>query len=174
MQIFLFTALSIFLLFSCSSQNREVKSTSVLLGDHYVALTFDPSETTLSYVNKVKLKRFLQHSFSHAAEKIRLLVWSDEEYNPKGVSEKNVSIAQERAWNIKDFIHQQWPKMEKVIVFNMAQGPHPLERTFRTEQFRVKSTFQMSGLTATTLPDGRISYTKASKAMVIMTEDEKL
>lgn len=105
-------------------------------------------------------------------EKIHLLVWPDVEYNPAGQSARDISLAKERAWVIKDYINQHWPEANNIIVFNMAEGPHRLDRLFRPEQSEVKASVQMSGLTATVLPDGRVSYTKASKAIVTIHAEE--
>jgi hypothetical protein len=162
----------ILFLLSCTTQNSQLKK-GPLTTAYYTTLVFETSETDLSRLNQIKLNRFLLRHFPLKAEKIRLFVWSDEEYDPAGQNAQDITLAKERAWKIRDFISQRWPEAEEIALFNMAEGPHLFDRLFLSEQFEVKASVQRGGLTATVLPDGRVSYTKASKAIVTIQEETK-
>ena len=143
-------------------------------GDDYVTLLYNVSETRLSNINKKKLKDLVFQREKDQREEIRILVWADQEYDSRGQNALNVSLAKERAWKIKDYIYQRVPQVTNIVVFNMARAPHLIDRLFQTKEFDIKSEFEKSEITATVLPDGRVSYTKASKALVIIKEKENI
>jgi hypothetical protein len=157
---------------SCSTF-RTSHEIAPVIGDDYTTLIFELGETTLSKINQNKLERLLTKRADFIDE-IRVMAWPDDEYDPRGQSRRNISLAAERGRKIKDYINRRWPQNSEVIVFNMARGPGKIDQLLNTKEQKIKSAVEKTELSATILPDGRVSYTKGSKAIVIIEKDENI
>jgi len=142
-------------------------------GSHYTALQFDRGRSVLNDANKKYLNELARKASRTGREisEIKILAWADREY-PGRKNEKlktrDVILANERAKVIREFIRDDLHSHEPIDVFNMAKKPGVLDQMTKGEEFRVKEDIARSGVTATRLPSGETSYTKAGKVLVII------
>ncbi|HXH74910.1 MAG TPA: hypothetical protein VNJ08_08095 [Bacteriovoracaceae bacterium] len=159
-----------------SNQTPVVASTSSsteeVVGPQYTTLNFDKGKSDLSEISKRQLNELARKAFrdGRIIEEIRVLAWSDREY-PEAVNKrarKDLVLAKERGQTIKQYIKEDLRAQEKIEAYNMARRPNIMSRTLQNDEWLVKEAFEESGATATRLPNGQMSYTKASKALVII------
>lgn len=179
--------LSFLVLFACAhkkekKQTEQVTSVEKIEGARYTTLVFPEGSSELTTSSKEALKSFAQkvRERRKKIEDIKILAWADQEYpqdkKSKG-STREVILAGERAQNIKDFLKEDLQEDNQFDTFNMARRPDRLSKTLKDEDYEVKKAYEESGVTGSQLPDGSISYTKASKALIIINyegEDRKL
>ncbi len=173
------------LIFSAGCSTREAKKKSpqvaqedettapVVVGTHYTTLVFDKGKTTLNESNKKYLREFAlrAHNNNKSIEDIKILAWADKEYPDKTKSKagiRDIILASERAQTIKQFLEEDLNEGEDIDSFNMAKRPNLFARIIKNTDYNVKDAFEKSGATAARLPNGSVSYTKASKALVII------
>lgn len=182
------TLASMSLLFAtgCSSSAKkksvESKTTEVekplVPGTHYTTIVFRPGKANLDSVSKENIRELTvkAHKQKKPIEEIRILAWSDKEY-PDDVQEKastkDIILATERAQKIKDFLEEDLKETDDIDAYNMAKRPNLVSKLFRNDEYEVKEAFESSGATGSKLPDGSVSYTKASKALVIIDYEGK-
>lgn len=165
----------------CSSSDAKKKSAKETqkaqnqtpIGTHYTTVIFKKGETALSNINKADIKKLAAYARQNKKpiEEIRILAWADKEYPDKvngkaGPSE--IILASERARVIRELLEKELKEYEDIDSYNMARRPNLLSKVLRNDEYDVKKAFESSGTTGSTLPDGSVSYTKASKAMVII------
>lgn len=144
-----------------------------LEGSHYTAVQFERGRSVLSEENKKFLDALARKSSRTGREiaEIKILAWADREY-PSGKNEKvktrEVILANERARVIRDFLRKDLHAKNQIDVFNMAKRPDILDQVFKDEEYKVKQDVALSGVSATRLPSGETSYTKAGKVLVII------
>lgn len=164
------------MLSGCSSspaekQVAEDKSPSVM-GTHYTTVVFPKGQKTLSSSDKKNLTDLAAkaHESDRRIDEIRILAWPDKEYpDPKTQpSTSDIQLASERAQEIRNYLEDELKETGDIDSFNMARRPDFLSKLLKDDEFKVKEAFQESGATASKLPDGSVSYTKASKALVII------
>lgn len=164
---------------SCANQTKErLESRSVAAsvpaveGTHYAALQFDEGKATLSEENKRELNRLAQRATKDGREieDIKILSWADKEYpqTTDKPSSKEVKLAKERAAKIKTYLEEDLHSQDDIMSFNMAKRPTAAAEVFKNDDWVLKEAFEKSGATGARLPDGSMSYTKASKALVII------
>ncbi len=149
-------------------------------GSHYTALQFQRGRSVLTEANKKFLNELARKASRTGKEisEIKILAWADREY-PGKKNEKprtrDVILANERANVIREFIREDLRTREPIDVFNMAKKPGLLDQITKDEEYRVKQDVAQSGVSATRLPSGETSYTKAGKVLVIIDykEDSK-
>lgn len=160
----------------CSSsppekQVAEEKSPSVI-GTHYTTVVFLKGQKSLSSSDKKNLTDLASkaHESDKRIDEIRILAWPDKEYpDPKTQpSTSDIQLASERAQEIRNYLEDELKETGDIDSFNMARRPDFLSKLLKDDEFKVKEAFQESGATASKLPDGSVSYTKASKALVII------
>lgn len=166
------------LLFSLScSHQEEINSSNDLThaseaGDVYVTLEFPRSSSKLQKAGKDSLNALAIKSKEDGREieDIKVLVWSDKEYpqSAKRGNPRDVILAKERGQAIKDYLQDELHAQEVIGTFNMARKPGLLSRLTQNEDWKLKEAFKENQATASQLPDGSVSYTKASKALVII------
>ncbi len=165
----------------CSSSDAKKKSAEEIqkaqnqtaIGTHYTTVVFEKGEAALSTINKADIKKLAANARQNKKpiEEIRILAWGDKEYPDKingkaGPSE--IILASERARVIRELLEKELKEYEDIDSYNMARRPNLLSKVLRNDEYDVKQAFESSGTTGSTLPDGSVSYTKASKAMVII------
>lgn len=155
------------------STKQEQQEAPSIEGVHYTTVVFDKGKTDLKNFNRKNLKELIKKAQKQKLpiEEIRILAWSDDEYPDKveGQSSKvDVAIASERGKKIKEFLEKELKEADDIDAYNMAKRPDLLSKILRNDEFQVKEAFETSGATASELPDGSLSYTKASKAIVII------
>jgi hypothetical protein len=142
-------------------------------GSHYTALQFARGRSVLTEANKKFLNELARKASRTGREisEIKILAWADREYPGKKnekAKTRDVILANERAKVIREFIREDLRTVEPIDVFNMAKKPGLLDQITKDEEFRVKQDVAQSGVSATRLPSGETSFTKAGKVLVII------
>ncbi len=155
-----------------TAQAKEEKVPTVP-GTHYTTVDFDKGKSSLSQASKEHLKDLASraHKKGKAIEEIKILAWSDKEYPDKvkgKASTGDIILASERAQKIKSYLEDDLKESDDIDSFNMAKRPDLVSKLFRDDEYDVKTAFEQSGATGTRLDNGSVSYTKASKALVII------
>lgn len=140
---------------------------------HSTSLEFEKGKTNLSEISKKHLNELAAKANREGREieNIKILAWADREYPDKVQSKaptREVILAKERAESIKDYLQEDLHADEKIDSFNMAKRPGLLSKVVRGEEYSVKENFEQAGASATELDNGSVSYSKASRALVII------
>lgn len=156
---------------SDSAQRQEAEPSK--LGNEFTTVLFQNGTANLSRMSRTNLKKIAAeiNRAKIPVDEIRIMAWGDTEYPDKvegNVSEKEVELAGKRASVVNDFLKDHLKRNEDIDSFNMAQRPDLLSKLFRNDEYKVKEAFESTGVTGNKLPDGSVSYTKASKAIVII------
>lgn len=175
MRFFMFMASLSLLLTSCSQSPAKKASsdqTPPVLGTHYTTIEFEEGNTQLTKESKKQIADLIAKAYEsdYDIEDIRILAWADKEY-PEGkekATTEDIQLASERAREIREYLEEELQETEDIDSFNMARRPDFLSKFFKNDEFKVKKSYEQSGPTASKLPDGSVSYTKASKALVII------
>jgi hypothetical protein len=166
-----------FIIFSCSHKNKDEvmqKQTSEetqLEGVHYSALEFRPGLSTLSSNNKRRLNALAQRASREGREieYIQILTWADRDHSPlTRTNPREVILATERAQNIKYYLQNDLHANDPINLFNMVKDPEQMSKIFKNDEWAVREAFEKSGHSPVRVRDGSITYTKASKALVII------
>ena len=179
MKLIIGLSLLVTFLVSCSSDKKKKKevteapATQVAGGTHYTTVEFNKGKAGLTEESKAHLNELClrAHNSRKQIEEIRILAWADKEYPNKVESKtknKDVILASERAQKIRDYLEEDLKEENDIDAYNMAKRPDLLSKLLRNDEYDVKEAFETSGTTATRLADGSTSYTKASKAIVIV------
>lgn len=155
-----------------TAQAKEEKVPAVS-GTYYTTVIFDKGKSSLSEASKNHLKELAAraHKRGKPIEEIKILAWSDKEYPDKvkgKASTGDIILASERAQKIKNYLEDDLKESDDIDAFNMAKRPDLVSKLFRDDEYDVKTAFEQTGTTGTRLDDGSVSYTKASKALVII------
>lgn len=168
------TTLSLLHLSGCAQKavtNPPVKSQQHI-GNYYAALEFEPGKSALSERSKSHLNLLADKALRDGREigEIKILAWADKEYPSESerISPKDKLLAKDRGRNIEKYLKEELYATNPIDIFNMAKKPTLLGKITKNEDWEIKETVQDSGATGTRLPDGSVSYTKASKALVII------
>lgn len=143
------------------------------MGSQYEALLFNKNESELSEYNKRIIRKLIEKSDREKSpiSVIKLLAWSDKEYPDEKdnlLSPQDEELAAARGENTKLFIQDELNRSDTVKVFNMAERPNFFAELAKNDEYETKEAFEESGPTSTILPNGDISYSKASKVIVII------
>jgi hypothetical protein len=162
---------------SVESKTAEIEKPHIP-GTHYTTIVFRPGKANLDSISKESIKKLAKkaHEQKRPIEEIRILAWSDKEYPDevqKKASTKDIILATERAQKIKDYLEEDLKETDDIDAYNMAKRPNLISKLFRNDEYDVKEAFESSGATGSKLPDGSVSYTKASKALVIIDYEGK-
>lgn len=145
----------------------------VVAGTEYTTILFPEGRASLDTLSKENLKALANkaHKSKKEINEIRILAWADKEYPDKvtgKASSKDIELASKRAQKIKDYLVSDLKEMEDIDAYNMAKRPNLLSKLLQNDEYAVKEAFETAGATGEKLPDGSVSYTKASKAIVII------
>lgn len=173
-----------FFVFSCSQQAVKPRTEAKGIAQEaferspYTAVQFEPGRSVLSDSNKKFLQEFSRQASRRNGEisEIKILAWADREYPGKEnekAKTREVILANERARVIRDYLRKDLKTDEHIDIFNMAKKPGVLDTVFRDEEFKVKQDVAKTGVSATRLPTGETSYTKAGKVLVIFDYKEE-
>lgn len=179
MKISLVISLFLFTLAGCSHRAAEERAPAKgiaeegLEGSHYTAVQFSRGRSVLTDDNKRFLNELARKANRTGKEisEIKILAWADREYpgrKNERAKTRDVILANERANVIRQFIRDDLKSREPIDVFNMAKKPGLLDQITKDEEYRVKQDVAQSGVSATRLPSGETSYTKAGKVLVII------
>ncbi len=165
-------------LYACShkEEGKRVENSGIAAegfeGSHYTAVQFDRGQSVLNEANKKYLNELAKKASRTGREidEIKILAWADREYPAEGEKTKtrDVILANERANVIRKFMKDGLNASEPFDIFNMAKKPGKMDELLKDEEFRVKEDVADSGVSATRLPGGQTSYTKAGKVLVII------
>jgi hypothetical protein len=165
---------------SPSAKKKSVETTKAkeekipaVSGTHYTTIVFDRGKSSLSEASKSHLKDLAAraHKNRKPIEEIKILAWSDKEYPDKmkgKASTGDIILASQRAQKIKDYLEDDLKESDDIDAFNMAKRPDFVSKLLRDDEYDVKTAYEQSGTTGSRLDDGSVSYTKASKALVII------
>lgn len=155
-----------------TTKTEEAKAPAVV-GTQYTTVFFKKGRASLDSVSKQHLKDLASraHKEKKEIDEIRILAWADKEYPDKvsgKTADRDIKLASERAQKIKDYLEEDLKEQEDIDSYNMAKRPDLLSKVFQNDEYKVKDAFETAGATGEKLPDGSVSYTKASKAIVII------
>ncbi len=144
-----------------------------IVGTEYTTVFFNKGRASLDSLSKQHLKDLISnaHKTRKEIEEIRILTWADKEYPDKvkgKASTSDIILASERAQKIRDYLELDLKEMEDIDSYNMAKRPNLMSKLLQNDEYKVKEAFESTGATGDKLPDGSVSYTKASKAIVII------
>ena len=165
----------------CSSPDKKAPKPLPQIaqeGTHYTTVIFEKGKTHLNQLNKNEIKALIAeaHKKRKKIAEIRILAWADQEYpekTEKRAKTGEIILASERAQVIREYLEKDLKELEDVDSYNMAKRPGLLSKLFRNDEFAIKRAFEASGTTGSKLPDGSMSYTKASKAILIIDYEGK-
>ena len=171
--------LNLTLAFSCARPiaNRSAASNKTVaptvVGTYFATVTFSEGKSVLNSQDKEFLKTLAlrAHKENKSIKTIKILAWSDKEYPERKKSKASIQdiiLASERAQKIRDYLEVNLKTQQNIDSFNMAKRPHLISKLFRDDDYELKEAFAASDVTSARLPDGSISYTKASKAIVVL------
>ncbi|MES2527466.1 MAG: hypothetical protein V4598_10280 [Bdellovibrionota bacterium] len=174
--LLLFILSLVFTACSHRAQDKRVENSGIaregLEGSHYTAVQFDRGTSVLNEANKKFLNELAKKASRTGREidEIKILAWADREYPKEGEKSKtrDVILANERAMVIRKFMKEDLNSDEPFDIFNMAKKPGMVDELLKDEEFQVKEDVADSGVSATRLPTGQTSYTKAGKVLVII------
>lgn len=158
---------------SCASEPKN-KTLPAILADHegpraqYVTVTFEKGKTKLDQNSKQQIEELFKGA---KFTKVRVLTWADREYPDKHHKEARapeIILADDRGEEVENFLKKEIKRNLTVESFNMAKRPGIVEKLMKTSDFQIKDSFEKSGTTGTQTGDGSVSYTKASKAIIII------
>lgn len=178
-QTFLSLALALitlFFSFSCTHRTSGGSATPEAevagVGDDYVALEFSQGSSSLTEPNQRELNKLALKAQQDGREisDIKILAWADKEYaeSVQRGSPRDVILARERANSIKEFLQDELHTQSGIEAFNMAKKPNLLSELTKGEDWKLKEAFKEDQASVSRLPSGSYSYTKASKALVII------
>ena len=150
---------------------ESIKEVKPIAGNRYTTLMFESGSTNLSEASKADLQ-VLTQKLKHdkkPIESIKILTWADKEYPNKveRVSVLDVMLANDRSAKIKRIVEGEI-KSSDIDTYNMAKRPDTWSKIVKDDDYDLKESFEAAGATSTRLNDGSLSYTKASKAIVII------
>lgn len=180
--------LMLFILMACAQRAEVITQTqdpsqnerylASLAGAYSVSLEFTPHESDLSELSKGHLKELVTRAQEdgRAIEQIKILAWADQEY-PEPSREKahpeQVILARERAQVIKEYLTEDLETEASFDAYNMAKRPGLFSQLVKGDEYELKKAVEEIGPTATTLDDGSVSYSQASRAVVIIDYKKK-
>ncbi len=177
------TTVGILMLASCTvgakkAGTGESAEAPTVPGTISTTLVFPNGKATLSSEHKHFIRQLLKKAeqSSRPISEIKILAWADEEYpeyEEIRTSPRAVSLAAARNLSIRDYLVLDLGESRDIDTYNMAQRPALISKLFRDDDFLIKDAFEASGATASRLPDGRTSYTKSAKALVIIDYEDR-
>ncbi len=171
----------IFLVIACA-QKMQVKQAAsereslerdiaALEGGFSTAVVFEEGRKELSPSEVKNLELFAARARRNQRliESVKILAWADAEYPEKEekAHPREIILAKERAHEIKGFLEEKTEDLE-IHAYNMAKRPGTLSSVTKNEEFALKRVIEEMGPTATKLENGELSYSKASKAIIIV------
>lgn len=148
-------------------------------GNQYETIFFSHGEYRLSEANKEKIAALVKRADQEhdSFPLIKILAWPDQEYpssEEERVPDEVETLAEERGEAIKNYLEDDLQRKEIIKVFNMAKRPNFFAEIAKNDEFQTKKDFEEAGPTSTILPNGDVSFTKASKAIVIINFDSQI
>lgn len=156
-----------------SPQEMASEAARPVIGSFFTTLVFEKGQSALTSKNKSEIKKLTAEAEQKRIpiEEIRILAWADQEY-PEHIGKKpetqEIILASERARNIREYLEKELPGEHDIDSYNMARRPGLLSKLLKNEEYQIKETIEKSGTTGTTLPDGSVSYSKASKVLIVI------
>lgn len=156
---------------SASERESLERNIAALEGGFSTAVVFDEGKSELTASGEKNLELFAARARRNhrLIEAVKILVWADDEY-PKHAQQahpREIILAKERAQEIKVFLQDKIRDLD-INTYNMAKRPGTLSSVTKNEEFALKRAIEEMGPTATKLENGELSYSKASKAIIIV------
>jgi hypothetical protein len=143
--------------YSSSDRNYNAKasaaSDSAAMKDiPHITISFAQDSAMLSEVDKEKLRELVRDTRSKAAiDNVAVVAWSDKDVPMRGekLSDADRNLAKSRAEVIQSFLKDEMGFARTDIdTFNMAENANWFARTFRTQDWELKSIFSKKGAKA--------------------------
>ena len=154
------------------SPNETSRVLESLGRSSYTILEFPKGKSDLSGMNQEELKTFVQkvNTEKKSIEDIKILAWADREYPSVEARAlpKDVILANERAAVIKAYLEKKLKDEKDISFYNMAKRPDSVDRMLETDDYALKTALEQTHPTTTRNTSGDLSYSKASKAIVII------
>lgn len=162
---------------TASEREALERNIAALEGGFSTAIIFDEGKKSLSPDGERNLQLFSRRVLRNERliDSVKILAWADAEY-PKEATKahpKEVILAKERAQEIKEYLQDKIGDL-RVHSYNMAKRPGTLSSVTKNEEYALKEALEEMGPTATKLENGELSYSKASKAIIIVEYKDKL
>lgn len=174
-------AMVLLLVFSCAQKKQMKQAASereslerniaALEGGFSTAVVFEEGERNLTESGEKNLALFAARAKRNQRliESVKILAWADAEYPAQSekAHPREIILAKERAQEIKEYLETKVEDLE-IHAFNMAKRPGTLSSVTKNEEFALKRAIEEMGPTSTRLDNGELSYSKASKAIIIV------
>ena len=158
-------------------QNDSSRVLANLGANSFTTIEFQKGKSELTDQAKESLKEFASkvNKANFSIEEIKILAWSDKEYPKadKKTNPRDAILASDRASSIKDLLRDEIKNEKEIHLFNMAKRPGAFNEMLNTKDYALKTALEKSGPSTTKNSDGELSYTKASKAIVIIDYDHQ-
>lgn len=152
------------------SQNERYLAS--LSGAYSISVEFPPAQSELSELSKEHLKELAERARQDGREidKVKILAWADQEYPESShkAHPEQVILAGERAHAIKEYLAEDLSPGTSYNSFNMAKRPGLFSQIVKGDEYEIKQAVEELGPTATPREDGSLSYSQASKAVIII------
>lgn len=157
---------------TAQAERQAAALSSQIGGTQYTTVEFEKGRTRLTPLSKKHLNELAAKAKrdSREIDEIKILAWADKEYPDRGskATTAEVILAKERAESIRNYLEKDLHSDEEIDTFNMAKRPGLMSKLVYGEDYQVKEKVEQAGATKTIRDDGSVSYSKASKAMVII------
>ncbi len=152
--------------------DESLKTLTDLGRSSFITVEFEHGQSNLSLKNLENLKKVarMADQSRRSIDDIKVLAWSDKEYPKESekISVSQVILAKERGSIIKNYLEKELKFTEKIDAINMAKRSRSSSGVFTTREDDIKNALESSGPTTTKNKYGKLSYSKASKAIVII------
>jgi type IV pilus biogenesis protein CpaD/CtpE len=156
---------------SATEKESLARDIAALEGGFSIAVVFEEGRKELTPSGQKNLELFAARARGNKRliEAVKILVWADSEYPPQSekAHPRDIILAKERAQEIKGFLRERIQNLE-LHSYNMAKRPGTLSSVTKNEEYALKRAIEEMGPTATKLENGELSYSKASKAIIIV------
>jgi hypothetical protein len=142
-------------------------------GSYYTVLKFKKGTQDLTEESKRDLREFVATAKKNGKiDNIKILSWADREYPKKGaaLTDKEISIADERAKSIEEYLKDDLNTSADYSSYNMAKRPNKVSEFFRADDYKTKRMFEKTGAAPTTKKNDLNAFlnNKASKSVIMV------
>jgi hypothetical protein len=171
---FILTTLALFASCQHTKDTRRedsnvARATAQAGGRTYTEISFKNGSDELTDTSREKLRELTAEAARQGkkVDEIKILSWADVDYPAEGqkVSDKQVTLAKDRAKNIEKYMKDDLNAKGDIDTYNMAKRPYKLGEIFKTDDYEVKEIFERSGAAPTA---GRMPSKKMSKAVIFV------
>ena len=120
----------------------------------------------LTGANRKRVEALKKARANGKVDEIEVLAWADREYPASsertGATRREVTLAEDRAEVIEDYLEDEIDVSADVDTHNMAKRPGRVSRLFQTDDYKIKATFEGAGASSET------SYSKSAGSFALI------